>query len=169
MARATISTTSGGKAASRTRRGLTLVEMLVVLGVIMALAGLVVTLTRHVDSQAKEKSLRNTFVVLKSALQEYYDFTDAFPPQSSMGGPTTRATILYSYLDSVPVSRQALQKLDPSLIQGGGPSGQPLAVYDPWGTAIDYQYKDGDAFPQLLSAGPDKKFGTPDDINSRNL
>jgi prepilin-type N-terminal cleavage/methylation domain-containing protein len=152
----------------RACKGLTLVEMVVVIGVVLVLAGIVVSLTRHVDSQSKERTLSNTFAVLKSALQEYYEFMDAFPIQADLTtGVTTRAITLYGQLDFVPASRQVLQQIDRSFIQGDTPN--VFRVCDPWGTAIDYRYKDGDTFPELISAGPDKTFGTPDDISSRNM
>jgi len=42
-----------------------------------------------------------------------------------------------------------------------------LEIYDPWGMVLDYRYVPGDNFPELVSAGPDKIFGTADDINNR--
>ena len=42
---------------------------------------------------------------------------------------------------------------------------------DPWGTLLDYVYEyaggKGDTFPELISAGPDRQFGTADDISSK--
>jgi type II secretory pathway pseudopilin PulG len=145
----------------RRSAGLTLIEMLTVVGIIMLLAGLVVTLTRHVDNQSKEKALSNTFALLKGALREYYDFNDVFPVMSGVT-PVNRAASLYTQLNSVPASRQVLQQIDQKLVTGG-------AIYDPWGMVIDYKYQSGDTFPELISAGPDKLFGTVDDISSRNL
>ena len=43
----------------------------------------------------------------------------------------------------------------------------PPEIYDPWGIVLEYIYSPGDAFPKLLSAGPDKIFDTTDDINNR--
>jgi hypothetical protein len=39
---------------------------------------------------------------------------------------------------------------------------------DPWGTSLWYLYDPAaDTFPKVLSAGPDKTFGTPDDIENK--
>ena len=55
-----------------------------------------------------------------------------------------------------------------------------LRVIDPWGTTLHYDYYDEEGsviavmretkrtFPVITSAGPDKIFGTTDDISSRN-
>ncbi len=146
-------------------RGLTLIEMLVVVAVIVLLAGFVVSLTGRTDAQAKERALGQVFAVLKSALQEYHEFTDAFPePNSAI--PVVRNANLYASLSAVPASRQALQHIDQALVKR---SGDQMTIYDPWGTAIDYRYRDGDSFPELVSAGPDKTFDTRDDISSRNM
>jgi prepilin-type N-terminal cleavage/methylation domain-containing protein len=40
---------------------------------------------------------------------------------------------------------------------------------DPWRTALRYEYKTGDQYPVVRSAGPDGAFGTPDDIRSGGL
>jgi hypothetical protein len=65
-----------------------------------------------------------------------------------------------------------LEKIDNSLIENKyGAAGAPIAaspeIYDPWGTALDYRYTPGENFPLMVSAGPDKKFGTADDINNK--
>jgi hypothetical protein len=62
-----------------------------------------------------------------------------------------------------------LQQISQALVRGSVDPPDPMKVYDPWGVVIDYRYKSGDAFPELISAGPDKTFGTPDDISSRNM
>lgn len=39
----------------------------------------------------------------------------------------------------------------------------PMGILDNWGTAIKYEKKSDEDF-RLISAGPDRKFGTEDDI-----
>lgn len=192
MARAMTYATSGSKLSlraraaqtdSRFRKGLTLIEMLVVVAVIIILAGAVVSLTRHIDNQAKVKALNNTFVLLKSALREYYEVMDAFPvqtePDQSPARVTVHAEYLYLQLASVPQSREMLRRIDSSLVLGRADAND-VRISDPWGAVIDYRYtpvykdkdgkdKEGDTFPTLISAGPDKMFGTLDDIDSRKL
>ena len=152
--------------------GLTLVEMLVVVGIIVLLAGFIVSLTWRVDNQSKEKALGNAFALLKSALQDYYEFTDAFPaqPERDFSKAAAHAEFLYAQLDSVPASRQVLKQISQALVKGSQDPPDPMKIYDPWGTVIDYRYvSTTDTFPEMISAGPDKAFGTADDISSKNM
>ena len=99
---------------------------------------------------------------------------------------------LYLLLNQVPECRKTLDKIDESLLTnldsnkqprrvtitypGGSPKEYPLLrVIDPWGTTLKYDYYDEvtlnprsrRAFPVITSAGPDKRFGSTDDISSR--
>jgi prepilin-type N-terminal cleavage/methylation domain-containing protein len=153
-------------------KGVTLVEMLVVLGIIVVLAGLAVTLTRRVDIQSKERALDNVFALVNTSLREYYEFRGAFPEQTERNTDNAGVHIqlMVQALRSVPDSRRVLEQLNPSLIKDqGGVGGGPL-LRDPWGTVLDYVYDPGagDSFPELISAGPDRRFGTGDDISSKS-
>ena len=105
--------------------------------------------------------------------------------------------VLYFFLNRVPESRKTLDKIDSSLITNrdsnkqdmsititffdGSSKGYPLLrIIDPWGETLRYDYYDEwepnlvrrddgkRTFPVITSAGPDKVFGTPDDITSRD-
>jgi len=106
--------------------------------------------------------------------------------------------VLYFFLSKVPQSRKTLDKIDRSLITNENDDGDKmiititdtvsgritayplLRVIDPWGTTLHYDYYDELAvtiplkrdsrrtFPVITSAGPDKIFGTSDDISSRD-
>ena len=54
--------------------GLSLVEMLIVVGVIALLATMVISVASRIDSQSKEKGLKSTFVLLEGALEEYREY-----------------------------------------------------------------------------------------------
>jgi len=103
---------------------------------------------------------------------------------------------LYFFLSRVPASRQTLEKIDDSLITNLDSNKQPmqiqidfpsgpkffplLRIIDPWGTTLHYDYYDEwelnpirrdkgkRNFPEITSAGPDRIFGTGDDITSRS-
>jgi len=84
-----------------------------------------------------------------------------------------------------------LDKIDDSLITNEGFGKQPMSItigvkmypllriIDPWGTTLHYDYynemelnpllrnKGKRNFPLITSAGPDRIFGTGDDITSR--
>jgi prepilin-type N-terminal cleavage/methylation domain-containing protein len=150
--------------------GVTLIEMLVVLGIIVVLAGIVVTATLRVESESKESALRNTFAVLNGSLREYYEFKGQYPLQAERNSANALAHVemMMQELRAVPASRLALDKVGPAFVKGeGGPTGLQ-SIRDPWGTAIDYIYVvPDDTYPELISAGPDRVFGTGDDIRNK--
>ena len=100
---------------------------------------------------------------------------------------------LYFFLSRVPECRKTLAKIDRSLITNKGLDKQPmnievdgrvyplLRIIDPWGTTLRYDYYDEELFPDvdrvkrsrknfplITAAGPDKQFGTADDITNRD-
>jgi type II secretory pathway pseudopilin PulG len=161
-------------AASRHNRAVTLIEMLVVLGIIVVLGGVIVEVTLRMDNQSKENAVASAFAVIKSALREYHEVRGNFPVQLDPNSTQAAAHVQFMMRELLaePASREVLEKLSPALVKtatGGVPD-----LRDPWGTEFDYIYiyrdaypNAGDNFPELISAGPDRKFGTPDDISSK--
>jgi type II secretory pathway pseudopilin PulG len=155
----------------RHNTGLSLVEMLVVVGVIALLAGLVIAISRGVESQSKQRAVANVFALLRGALHEYYDDTGAFPrqPERNHSEATTHIGLVYAQLNSVPASRQILKQVSGVFVHvPTGPAAATI-IRDPWETALDYVYAPDDHFPELISAGPDKTWGTDDDISSKKM
>ncbi|MFQ6034835.1 MAG: type II secretion system protein [Sedimentisphaerales bacterium] len=148
------------------KTGATLVEMVIVVAIIALLATMVINIVSRVENQAKEKGLANTFSLLDSALQEYYEYWEVFPDPNK---PTylTHSASLYGQLHSTPSSRKILEKISDSLIKNNPDAANMPQIYDPWGTVLEYRYVPGNNFPELISAGPDKVFDTADDISSR--
>jgi prepilin-type N-terminal cleavage/methylation domain-containing protein len=155
---------------ARYNAAVTLVEMLVVVGIIAVLAGFVLALVMRVEDQSKERGLMNAFALLKGALQEYYDFKGGFPEQAAEDTSEAVAHIelLYEQLDSIPDSRAILDQLSVALVRDVTGEEDIPEIYDPWGTVLDYQYDTNDTFPVLTSAGPDETFDTEDDMTSRD-
>ena len=157
----------------RTRKykhGMSLIEMLIVVAVIALLATMVIGVASRIDNQTKEKGVESIFVLLDSALQEYREFTGRFPEQTekNYANAAIHSESVYKELQSVPGVQKILEKIEDSWIENKyGAAQTPPEIYDPWGTVLDYQYVAGDNFPRLVSAGPDKKFGTADDMNNR--
>jgi type II secretory pathway pseudopilin PulG len=148
--------------------------MLVVVGVIVLLAGFVVSLTLRMDNQGKERELAGVFVLLKSALIAYYDDTGGFPVpdpdvrDEDFDEAVERGELMYARLVSIPASRQILKQVNASYVKGDGSVDDPLNVHDAWGTPLDYVYDPNTRnFPELISAGPDETFDTADDISSK--
>jgi prepilin-type N-terminal cleavage/methylation domain-containing protein len=145
--------------------GLTLIEMVVVIGIIAMLVAMIIGLTSHFENQTKEKGLNCTFALLEGALQEYYDYRDAFP-DPNLAPYSTHSAALYGQLNATPDSSKILKKISESLIRKTPDQVDMPQICDPWGTMLEYYYSPGDNFPKLVSAGPDKIFGTSDDIQS---
>lgn len=157
----------------RTKAGVTLVEILIVLGIIMLLASIVIGMATHITNQSRAQSLENTFALLESALEEYHEYTGAFPDPNPDGtnpdlDPNMSSQILYRELHSIPSSRKILEQMSDSSIEDTANNGD-LEIYDPWGTVLDYIFDPGsDSFPELISAGPDRTFANvADNISSR--
>jgi len=152
------------------KHGMSLIEMLIVVGIIALLATMVISVASRIDTRAKEKGTESLLALLDSALQEYHEFTGRFPEQSETD--STNAMIhseyLYGELSSIPSVRKILTKLSNSSVENKYRTSETAAeLYDPWGTVLDYRYIPGDNFPLLVSAGPDKTFGTADDMSNR--
>jgi len=212
--------------------GLTLIEMLIVVGIIAILTSLVIGIARRIDNQSKERLAKNTIAVITSALTQFrdygYDYNDinyrvfvfpldcngftklaletalanALDATNVVIGPVNAAKpishndpnlsgceVLYFLLSQVPASRETLDKIDKSLLTDrdtdinrnemkitvNSRDFPLLRVVDPWGDTLRYDYynettADPDSkrtFPVIISAGPDKIFGTMDDITSK--
>jgi len=148
----------------------TLVEMLVVVGVLVILAGFVFLATRGLDTQGKQRDLEGIFLLLKSALMEYRDETGTFPEQAEedFDKVAEHGELLYEKLSSEPAARQILRRLDRSFVRGDESADDPFNVYDVWGKPLDYRYDPNVGnFPEFLSAGPDQEFDTIDDVSSK--
>jgi len=152
------------------KHGITLVEILVVMAVIMILAGLVVGIGASIDSHSKEKAVKATFSVIEAALEEYRDFRGGFPAAADPD-PNVNSETLYYELTLLPGSREVLEKISEKVIKNEfNPTAVPpiYEIYDPWGTVLNYTYNPGDSFPVLTSAGPDKDSATVgDNITNR--
>ena len=163
--------------AMKTRRnkyGFTLIEMLVVVALIAILASMIIGVASHLDARAKKNGVESTLLLLDGALEEYRQFKDGFPEQleRNFANAAAHSEYLYSELYSVPDSASILEKINNSLIENKyGAAGTPLGtapeIYDPWGTVLDYRYEPGENFPEMTSAGPDRRFGTGDDISNK--
>ena len=152
--------------ACKPKTGVTLIETLIVVAVIAMLASMVIAIAARIGNQGKEKGLQDTFAVLESALHEYYAYWKNFP-EPDKPPYLTHSAALYGQLQATPGSRQILQNIDDSLIKNNPMGVDMQELYDPWGTILDYRYVPGDTFPELISAGPDRIFGTGDDISSK--
>jgi prepilin-type N-terminal cleavage/methylation domain-containing protein len=212
------------------KTGLTLVEMLIVVAVVVILTTMVIGLAGRITDQSKEQLTESTIAILTAALGQFHDYEyrykdlnyagfdfpldcNDFPQSllettlaSALGATSAPITggvhhpsysgceVLYLLLSQVSECRKTLDKIDESLITNLGVDKQPrnitvtylsgsvknysmFRIVDPWGTTLKYDYyyevlippdpRQKRTFPVITSAGPDKQFGTADDISSR--
>ena len=152
--------------ARKNKHGLSLIEIMVAVTIIAILAAITIGVVSHIDKQTNEKKLESTFSLLNGALGEYYDYWKAFPDPNKLNYPSHSAA-LYGQLRSTPGASEYLDGISENLIRKNAGEADMPQIYDPWGTLLDYKYVPGYTFPKLVSAGPDKIFGTVDDIQNK--
>ena len=135
-------------------RAVTLIEMMVVLGIIAVLAGLVVTLTLRVDNQSKERALDSAFGLLNTALREYYEVKGRFPEQPARDAhdfALDHNEWMVKELRSVPDARAVLEQLNPATVKSlagtpplrrsGTPGGRCWTMYTSMPTARETPFR----------------------------
>jgi prepilin-type N-terminal cleavage/methylation domain-containing protein len=160
---------------AQNKSGVTLVEMLVVLTIITVLVTMVYKATSGLGNKSLKRKQKQAFVILDSALHEYYEVKGRFPlsnPQAadSSDGEWRRDNVelLYEELYAVPSARALLLKLAPKQLDPWqGAENAVHLIYDVWGTELSYEWIKDNAFPILLSAGPDREFASADDVSNR--
>ncbi|MHC4479039.1 MAG: type II secretion system protein [Planctomycetota bacterium] len=146
----------------RTMPGVTLIELMIVVGIIGILASLMVGAATFIQDQGNEQVTRNVLGLLESSLEQYYEHEGAYPAAADPD-PNVNSERLYFELNRIQSSREILVKISSSLIQNKAAT-EELEIYDRWGTVLDYIYRPGvDTFPRLISAGPDGRFDKQED------
>lgn len=164
--------------AYRYKIGVTLIEILIALAIMSILVSLVLGIAGSIRRQNSDRLTRGAFALLKAALEEYRNeappqgnlYQADFPEQRDLqdfANALAHSGLLFDALQGVPACRGILQKLDDSLISINPHTGLANGILDGWGTPLDYCYLQEWTFPELISAGPDRLFGTPDDMTSR--
>lgn len=129
------------KAASRRKAGFTLLEMVIVLGIIAMIMGGAIFGMRQIAAGARPQQARADINSYLSALSLY---------KINKG--------------SYPTSQEGLNAIV-------SPNGVKKIVKDPWDRDYVYRYpgKSNPSEPDILSLGPDGQEGTKDDIHSKDL
>jgi len=135
----------------RRRSGFTLLEMVIVLGIIAMILGGAIFAMRGIGDAAKLRQVESDFKSFESALAMYKLNAGSFP--------TTQQGLksLKEKPSSTPVPRrwvQVMSKLPP----------------DPWGVEYGYRFpgkKRASEF-EMYSKGPDGQEGTQDDLSSQD-
>ncbi len=126
------------KVARKARQGFTLIEIMVVVGIIGLLVAVLIPNVTGKMNDARIASARVQIKNVEEALVAY---------SMKHGG---------KYPDSLDTLTQETDDED-ALLQGG--------TDDPWGNTLQFE-KRGKKRPLITSAGPDGEFGTEDDITN---
>jgi general secretion pathway protein G len=125
------------------RRGFTLIEILLVLGILVVLGSIVGVSVLQMQVVAYERTAKSQLNALNNATQAY---------QLDVGRPPATLDALVNPPDDLP---------DPAKWKGPYlPKAVPL---DPWDR--QYNYEADDSNYSMSSSGKDGVSGTPDDIN----
>lgn len=134
-------------------RGFSLFEMVIVMGIIgLILGGAVYTMGNIKGSAA-----------IQRAEQDMKSFLTNLEQYKSIGGtyPSTQQGLeaLHEEPTDAPRPRRWIRTID-----------NEKGLFDPWDTKYKYQYpgSQDETAPEIISAGPDKKFGTSDDMSSQD-
>lgn len=139
------------RAASRSRHGLTLLELMIVL---IILVGLIALVGPRLLGSQKKADIRTAQVQvgnLVSALKMYAVDMKTYP--------TTEEGL--QLLVKAPEDEQLARNWSGPYIEG---SKLPI---DPWGSEFQYEFnteENGSDFPRIFSMGPDRQAGNEDDI-----
>ncbi|MHB0945679.1 MAG: type II secretion system protein [Sedimentisphaerales bacterium] len=161
--------------------GFTLAEMLVALVIIALMAAAAYVLIKPADDKGKIELTKSTVELLCGAIEQYHNFYNEFPdPNSDIAGyfstdcdgkyeDPNKAERLSYRLSLCPDSVAILNQINPKMVKNKDNADDILEYIDAWGMEFWYEYvKDEEwNFPRITSAGPDKAFGTEDDITSR--
>ena len=166
----------------RHKLGLTLIEILVAVAIIVIMAGVLWKMGHGLESQGLVKRQNEAFAILDSALQAYYEETGAFPEVVRENVPDALAwaqastEFVWQRLLAVPESRFVAERLSQELLKNNYVSPEASdrdwpEIYDVWGRPVEYVWHTNMAFPLLRSRGPNGLYEDPnelaDDITNR--
>jgi len=133
------------------KSGFTLLEMVIVLGIIAMILGGAIYASKGILSSSKFSRVEGDFKAIDSNLMAYKIMTGNYPTtQQGLDALTTRPT-------SAPVPKrwEAIMKSLPE---------------DPWKNSYGYRFpgRKNTSEPEITSKGPDGQEGTQDDLSSQD-
>lgn len=140
---------------SISRRGFTIIELLIVIGIILAIGGLVLVNVSGASDKADLKLARVQIQAFNQALEQFKVDMKRFPSEDE------GLAVLWN---------KELVEDEDELSRWSGPYLKSPSVKDTWGSEWIYRNPseiEGVAY-DIVSVGPDKEEGTDDDITSND-
>lgn len=137
------------------RRGFTIIELLIVIGIILAIGGLVLVNVTGASDKADLKLVRVQIQTFNQALEQFKVDMKRFPTEEE------GLAVLWN---------KELVEDEEELSKWSGPYLKKPSVSDTWGNEWIYRNPseiEGVAY-DIVSLGPDKEEGTDDDITSND-
>ena len=145
-------------ATSKSRRGLTLLELMIVLIILVGLIAIVGPRLLGTQKKADIRTAQAQIGNIASALKMYAVDMKSYP--------LTEEGL--NALISAPEDEALAKNWDGPYIEGG------KLPKDPWGSDFQYEFETSesdsnstDSFPRIFSLGPDRQPGTSDDISNQ--
>ena len=182
-----------------TKRGFTLVELLVVMTIITIIALGSISVAQKVIEQSKESKTEVVLRVLSASMEQYRRDTGDYPAVSGLPG-YLQIGYLYEILNSSRKSAELLKNLPAECVSGynydwdndiSTPNTTRLTIFDGWyesdeqrdipvnlNSSVEpdgalepliYRNRGDGIVPQIISAGKDRIFFTADDMISTDL
>src|SRR5216684_2042121 len=89
----------------KTKRGFTLIELMIVVAIIGILAAIAIPKFAQLITKGNEANTKGNLGALRSALSIYYGDTEGFYPADTLGGLTGSLTASGKYMGAIPVAK----------------------------------------------------------------
>lgn len=148
-----IQSKENNRTATRMARGFSLFEMVIVMGIIGLILGGAIYSMGRIKTSAAISTADQDMTSFESNLEQYKNIGGSYP------STTQGLEALLKKPTDAPRPRRWTKVLD-----------SEDALFDPWDTKYKYQYPgtQDPSRPEIISAGPDKAFGSDDDQSNQD-
>ena len=156
----------------RSQFGVTIIELTVVVAIIGVLAAATIMTLIGMETQVKHKAAIDLLATLDLALGQYHEIEGHYPDPGSLSDEIPdedkirNSEELWLLLERVHECARILERINAKYIVDRSADSDTVyrGLIDPWGVELRYVFSEN--YPIVRSAGPDRRFNTPDDITN---